>query len=173
VAALELTSHLELGPPESRYGEAELAALADPALAEALERRDLLASHLEDGRLQVHLGHPIYGDVIRSRTPALRARQVALDLAEAVERTGNDLTDNRLRVASWRHLAGEGDPDALFDGAVIARWRYDFDLADTLARAAGGGGAGGPPAPRRRCTPTTTCCSATASNDGRSRTRGP
>ncbi|HYZ97228.1 MAG TPA: AAA family ATPase [Acidimicrobiales bacterium] len=128
------------------YGEplglAELAVLSDPALAEGLERRDLLTSQLDGRRLQVRLAHPIYGDVVRARTPALRARAIAQSLAEAVEATDGQRHDDSLQVATWRLLAGGGDPDTLLEGATIARWRYDFPLAERLARAAVDAGGG-------------------------------
>lgn len=135
-ALLELVAY---GEP---LGQAELSSLADPAVAEALERRDLLAGHVEGRRLLVHLAHPIYGDVVRARTPALRARAVAESLAEAVEATRSRRHEDVLRVATWRLLAGSGDPDVLLEGAAVARWRYDFALAERLARAAIDAGAG-------------------------------
>ncbi|MGH9232489.1 MAG: AAA family ATPase, partial [Acidimicrobiales bacterium] len=135
-ALMELVAYGEpLGPDE-------LAALSDPALAEGLERRDLLASHLDGDRLRIHLAHPIYGDVVRARTPAVRAQAIARSLAEAVERTGPKRDEDILRVATWRLLAGGGRADVLLEGATIARWRYDFPLAERLARAALGAGAG-------------------------------
>lgn len=135
-ALMELVSY---GEP---LGQAELATLCDPALAESLERRDLLASHLDRRRLQVHLAHPIYGDVVRARTPELRVRKIAQSLADAVEKTGYERHDDLLRVATWHFLAGGGDPEILLEGAMIARWRYDFPLAESLARAAVDEGAG-------------------------------
>jgi DNA-binding CsgD family transcriptional regulator len=135
-ALMELVAYGEpLGPDE-------LAALSDPALAEGLERRDLLASHLDGDRLRIHLAHPIYGDVVRARTPAVRAQAIARSLAEAVERAGPKRDEDILRVATWRLLAGGGRADVLLEGATIARWRYDFPLAERLARAALGAGAG-------------------------------
>ncbi|HET9610896.1 MAG TPA: AAA family ATPase [Acidimicrobiales bacterium] len=133
---MELVSH---GEP---LGRAELASLSDPAVAAELERRDLLASHLDGRRLQVHLAHPIYGDVVRARTPAVRAEAIARSLAEAVEATGPQRDEDILRVASWRLVAGGGRADVLLEGATIARWRYDFPLAERLARAAREAGAG-------------------------------
>jgi DNA-binding CsgD family transcriptional regulator len=123
-------------------GQAELAGLSDPAVAEALERRALLASDVDGRRLAVHLAHPLYGDVVRARTPALRARTIARCLADAVEATSPSRRDDVLRVANWRLQAGDGSPELLLDGARIARWRYDFDLAERLARAALDAGAG-------------------------------
>lgn len=123
-------------------GPAELAALSDPALAERLERRGLLVSRLDGRRLQVHLAHPIYGDVVRARTSALRVRSVAESLATVVESSGARRHEDVLRVAAWRLVAGGGHRDVLLDGATVARWRYDFPLAERLARAADEAGAG-------------------------------
>jgi len=59
---------LAFGEP---LGAAELGLLGDPALAESLERRGLLSCRTDGRRLEIRLGHSLYGDVIRSRTPAL------------------------------------------------------------------------------------------------------
>jgi DNA-binding CsgD family transcriptional regulator len=135
-ALLELVAY---GEP---LGQAELAALSDHEVAEALERRGLLASHLDDRRMEIRLAHPLYGDVVRARTPALRARGIAESLADAVEGTGSARHEDALRIATWRLTAGDGDPQVLLDGATTARWRYDFPLAERLARAAADAGAG-------------------------------
>lgn len=135
-ALLELVSY---GEP---LGQAELALLSDPALAERLERRDLLTSTMDGRRLQVRLAHPIYGDVIRSRTPALRARSIAQSLAEAMEKTRQERHEDALRLATWQLQGGDGDPHLLLAGAEIARMRYDLPLAESLAQAAADTGAG-------------------------------
>ncbi len=130
---------LELVAYGEPLGHAELDALADPALAEALERRGLLTSEMAGRRLVVRLAHPLYGDVVRARTPAVRARAIAGELADALESTwpsGPKRRDDVLRVATWRLDAGGGSPEILLDGAMTARWRYDFPLAERLARAA-------------------------------------
>ena len=133
---------MELAAYGEPLGQAELATLPDPALPETLERRGLLASAMEGRRLQVRLAHPIYGDVVRARTPAVRARAIAETLASTVERAGPRRHEDVLRVATWRLMAGGGDPDVLLEGAVTARWRYDLALAERLARAAVHAGAG-------------------------------
>jgi DNA-binding CsgD family transcriptional regulator len=135
-AMMELVAY---GEP---LGQAELATLPDPELPETLERRGLLASGMEGRRLQVRLAHPIYGDVVRARTPAVRARAIAETLAATVERAGPRRHEDILRVATWRLLAGGGHPDVLLEGATVARWRYDLALAEGLARAAVDAGAG-------------------------------
>jgi hypothetical protein len=135
-ALMELVSH---GEP---LGQAELDALSDRAVADALERRGLLTTRFDGRRLQVSLAHPVYGDVVRARTPALRARAIAESLAGVIEQAPPRRHDDVLRIAAWRLTAGGGDPRLLLEGATIARWRYDFPLAERLARAAGEAGAG-------------------------------
>jgi DNA-binding CsgD family transcriptional regulator len=135
-ALLELVAY---GEP---IGHAELTALADTTVAEALERRELIRSDTEGRRLVFHLAHPLYGDVVRAHTSALRARVIARSLADVVEATGALRREDTLRVAAWRLEAGGGRPELLLDGAAIARWRHDFPLAERLARAALDAGAG-------------------------------
>jgi DNA-binding NarL/FixJ family response regulator len=133
---------LELVAYGEPLGQSELSALSDIAIAEDLERRDLLASYMDGRRLVVHLAHPLYGDVVRARTPTLRARTIAGALADAVEAAGPSRHEDELRVATWRLRAGGGHPDTLARGAAIARRRYDFALAEELAAAALDAGAG-------------------------------
>lgn len=135
-ALLELVSFAE------PLGLAELERLAEAHLAETLERKGLLTSQLNQRRLDLRLGHPIYGDVLRARTPTLRARLIARSLAEATEATGMRRREDVLRVATWHLTGGGGDPQLLFDAAQTARWRYDFPLAERLVQAAISGGAG-------------------------------
>src|SRR5690606_21907143 len=121
---------------------AELNALADPEVAERLERRGLLATRLDGRRLEIRVAHQLYADVTRARTPTLRQRRIARQLAEVVEATGGRRRYDPLRIATWHLAGGGGRPDLLLEGARVARWRYDFPLAETLARAAVAAGAG-------------------------------
>jgi DNA-binding CsgD family transcriptional regulator len=133
---------LELVAVGEPLGQAELGELADPALAEQLERRALLAARLDGRRLEVRLAHPLYGDVLRAQTPALRRRAIARSLAEVIEAAGMRRREDALRVATWHLFGGGGPPDVLLAGARSARWRYDFPLAERLARGAVAAGAG-------------------------------
>jgi DNA-binding CsgD family transcriptional regulator len=128
-----------LGEP---VGAAELQALADPSLAEDLERRGLLAGELDGDRLRVHIAHPLVGDVVRARTPALRTRAIVETLAGAAARRDPADHDDVLRLATLGLSSGEPDPDVLLDGAAIARDRSDLPRAEALARAAADAGAG-------------------------------
>jgi DNA-binding CsgD family transcriptional regulator len=135
-ALLELVS---FGEP---LGPAELTALSDVSMAEHLERQGLLASVVDRRRLQIRLAHPLYGDVVRARIPAVRVREIARRLAEAVEATGARRREDILRVATWRLSGGGARPGTMLAAATIARWRYDFPLAERLAREAIDAGAG-------------------------------
>jgi DNA-binding CsgD family transcriptional regulator len=117
-------------------GQAELSVLDDPSSAEALERRGLLVSGKSGRRLEVRLAQPLYGEVLRARLSAMQVPAIARRLAEAVEGTGLRRRDDTLRVATWRLETGGGHPDLMVAAAQAARWRYDFPLAEHLARAA-------------------------------------
>jgi DNA-binding CsgD family transcriptional regulator len=132
---------LELVSCGEPVGPAELA-MTDANLAEGLERKGLLVSSLQGRRLEIRMGHPIYGEVLRARMPALRLRAVACSLAEAVEARGARRREDALRVATWRLDGGGARPDLMLAPATTARWRYDFPLAERLARAAVEAGAG-------------------------------
>lgn len=122
-----------LGEP---LGPAELEALGDNETAEALERKALLRCRVEGMRMLVTLAHPLHGEVLRSRMPALRARAVARAIAETVEATGARRREDLLRVATWRLMGGGATAKQMYDAAVVARWRYDFRLAERFARTA-------------------------------------
>ena len=123
-------------------GPAELRWLADPSLAEGLERKGLLVSRIDGHRVEVRLAHPLYGDVLRARMPAMRLPEIARSLAEAVEATGGRRREDTLRVGTWRLEGGGAQPELMLAAATTARWRYDFPLAERLATAAVEAGAG-------------------------------
>jgi DNA-binding CsgD family transcriptional regulator len=129
-AVLEFVSFAE------PLGRAELGVLGDPASAGALERRGLLVSRKNGRRLEVGLAQPLYGEVLRARLSAMQVPAIARPLAEALEATGLRRRDDTLRVATWRLETGGGHPDLMVAAAHAARWRYDFALAERLARAA-------------------------------------
>lgn len=136
LALLELVA---VGEP---LGAGELTALGDPLVAERLERKGLLVSRTDGLRLSVRFAHPLYGEVVRSRTPALRCRALSRSLADAVEKFGARRREDLLRVATWRLDGGGGRPEQMLAAANAARWHYDFGLAERLARAAQANGAG-------------------------------
>ncbi len=138
-AERDLLETVSFGEP---LGLAELESLAGPGLVERLGRKRLLISSMSRRRVQVRLAHPVYGDVLRSQVPPLRARVIARALAESVEATGARRREDTLRVATWSLDAGIPRPEIMLSAARIARGRYDFGLAERLIIGAIGGGAG-------------------------------
>ena len=129
VSALELVA---FGEP---IGVDVIERLSTGAALDQLERKGLLVTQVDQRRLQARLAHPIHGDVLRDRTPVLRARAVQRALADATEQSGARRRDDALRVAIWR-LDGGGDVqvDLMVEGARLAKFAYDYDTAERLAR---------------------------------------
>lgn len=121
---------------------AELASLADLPTAEGLEERGFLSTRMEGDRREVRPAHPVYGDVVRAKTPALRVARLATLLADTVEKLGVNHPRDALRVASWRLDGGGGSPEVMLTAAQTARWTYDFPLAARLVDRALAVGAG-------------------------------
>ena len=136
---------LAFGEP---LGSELLRVLAEPESIEELERRGLIVSEVCDRGLQLRLAHPLYADVVRARTPAIRTVSVARALAEAVESAceTDDLRrpEDTLRIATWHLECGGGSSALMLEAAQAARGSYDFDLAARLAEAAVERGAGFP-----------------------------
>ena len=130
LAALELVA---FGEP---IGVDVIERLSSGAALERLERRGLLATEVDDRRVQARLAHPLHGDVLRERTPLFRARSVRRALADEVEATGVRRRGDVLRVALWR-LDGGGTtrPDLLLEAARMAAFANDDKVAVRLARA--------------------------------------
>ena len=114
---------------------ADLATLVDLEMAQRLERSGWLRCE-DEGHGSVNLGQPLYGDVLRKQVPRARAKTIASMLAERAESNPTRSPEDVLRIGRWRLLAGGGEPTLLIAAAEIARWRYDFDLAERLACAA-------------------------------------
>jgi DNA-binding CsgD family transcriptional regulator len=131
--------YLTLGEPLEL---AELALLAEPAAVETLERKGLITSRVDGRRVQMWLAHPIYGDVLNAGVSPLRERAIARSLAEVIETPGGPRRNDTLLLASLRLVGGGGSAELLLSGAIAARARHDYSLAERLARAAiedGGG----------------------------------
>ena len=100
-----------------------------------LQRRDLLSLEHSGKRLDLRLAHPLYGEVLRARTPSPHA--IVARLAEALEATGARRREDLLRLASWRLEAGaSGPPELLVSAAWRALASFDPALAERLAAAA-------------------------------------
>lgn len=126
------------------FGEPVGAAeLGDLGPAEDLERAGLLVSSLRGSRVEIRMAHPLYGEVLRARLPAVRVPSIARELAEAAERDGGPLlqrpAQDVLRIGTLRLSGGGGSVELMLAAARIARSRYDFVLAERLAAAASDG----------------------------------
>jgi DNA-binding CsgD family transcriptional regulator len=141
VAVLELVA---AGEP---LGLALLEAMTEPEALEDAERQGFIAVAQDGARTQARLAHPLYGEVLRQRTPRTRSRRLWASLAEVAEGTGMRRREDLLRIGRWRLDCGAGgDPALLTAAARRARQMFDMDLAGRLARVAldsGGGVAAG------------------------------
>lgn len=135
--ALEL---LALGEP---LRLPEMLALAGHEPLAAVEERGLLTVDAADAVGQVRLSHPLYGEVIRSALPSLRARELRLTLARTVRLRVPPEPQDTLRVTRW--LIDAGEPIAassLLEAAYAARLAGDTAFAAALAERALEAGAG-------------------------------
>jgi ATP/maltotriose-dependent transcriptional regulator MalT len=131
VDALELVA---FGEP---IGVELIEQLASASALEALERKGVVVTELDERRIQARLAHPLHGEVLRDRIPPLRARSVRRSLADAVEAAGARRRGDVLRVAVWRLDAGGDATAASFvQAAQQAKFANDFGVALRLAQRA-------------------------------------
>lgn len=122
-----------------------LTSLADQRTVESVESKGLLWARQDDRRVEVRLGHPLYGEVLRAGCLPERASALRRALADAVEATGARRKDDWLRIATWRLDASiPVQPAVLATAASRALAMLDLPLAERLARTAFD--AGGDPA---------------------------
>lgn len=120
-----------------------LQKATDETDVEAAQERGLIRELRDDRRINIRLAHPLYGDLIRKRCPATRARRLKGELADLFERTGNNRRDDLLRLAVWRLDSNTAqNAGLLMRAAGQAFGRFDVPLAARLARAALGTGGG-------------------------------
>jgi hypothetical protein len=127
-------------------GEVALDAVATVAgndVLEDLERRGLLTVRASGRRTNVSLAHPLFAEVLLRLLPALRARRLRRELADAVEAVGARRRDDRMRLVAWRiDGGGDVDPESVLDAARLAVVDGDDAIADRLIKRARSGGAG-------------------------------
>lgn len=142
---------LALGEP---LGAGLLEALVGPDADERLARLEaegFIVAVQDQRRLDVRLGHPLYGEVLRATMPLSWANRARLSLAEAVAAHGCRRQNDAIRVAMWRLDAGARTPaDIALAAANQALLRFGSDLAERIIRSSDGGSAGdgGDPDPR-------------------------
>ena len=131
VATLEL---IAFGEP---LGVDVVAGLVGSDPLVRLERKGLVETALDGRRFEATLAHPVHGEVVRDRTPLVRAREVQRLLADAIESHQNRRRADVLKVALWRVEAGGAtSPELLIDAARQAGFAHDIETALRLARAA-------------------------------------
>jgi DNA-binding CsgD family transcriptional regulator len=133
-AEVEVLEFVAFGEP---LGIGMLSSLSDPAAIEQLERKGLLELVRDGRRDEIRLSHPMYGEVLRLRTPGLRVRSVSRVLAEALESTGSRRRGDALR-ASLLRLDGGGLPPLplLLEATAQALFAHDYKTALRLGRTA-------------------------------------
>jgi DNA-binding CsgD family transcriptional regulator/tetratricopeptide (TPR) repeat protein/type II secretory pathway predicted ATPase ExeA len=133
--ALELVA---LGEPVT---EAVLGRLVPAEVVRRLERRHLVeARHAPDSdsrRIEVRLGHPLFGEVLVSDASPRRLNECRRQLVAAWEQESSLAPDEILRVANWRAAVGDhGNPAVLLAGARRAMVLGDSVTAERLGRGA-------------------------------------
>ena len=82
IDALAVSEPIELG---------SLARITNAAAVEDAETRRLITLHRIDGRVEVRVAHPIYGEVRRARAPETKLRRLrGLIAAELAKCDGGD-----------------------------------------------------------------------------------
>ncbi|HXR73540.1 LuxR family transcriptional regulator [Actinocrinis sp.] len=116
-----------------------LRELAPGADLVAMESKGLIRVRGDGQRRPAGPARLLDTEVLRNRTPQLRADQICRTLAEAVEAKGARRADDRLAIALWHLTAGGGAniPVAVYlSAARSAHATIDPGLAERLARAA-------------------------------------
>jgi DNA-binding CsgD family transcriptional regulator len=134
-AALELVA---VGEPISA---ACLQQLGVAETSERLERRGLVSSRrAPSGSSSDHetsLGHPLFGEVVRSEMSSKRRDEVRLLLADALDATSDGADTDQFRVVLWRADAGgHARTEQLLAAARRAWALWEPAVAERLARSA-------------------------------------
>ena len=86
-------------------------------------------------RIEVRLGHPLYGEVVRASLPTLRGNALRARLADDLRARGLERPGDALRVAAWLEEAGVAiDEPLLLAAARDANAAGDPELAERFAR---------------------------------------
>ncbi|GIH09107.1 LuxR family transcriptional regulator [Rhizocola hellebori] len=130
-AVVEFVAH---GEP---IGLPLLTQATDARAVERAEELQLIRVVPEGRRVTVRLAHPLYGEVVRRRSPLTRAHRQLATLAELVEKAGAKRRDDLLRVAVWRLDSNTVDnPLPLLGACQQAFASFDMPLACRLGQAA-------------------------------------
>lgn len=123
---------------------AHLTALADPAAIEEAERRELITVSDTSAAGVVRFAHPLYGEVRRANTGALRAARLRGRIAAAMTAAppGTNPPDPARLGLLWLESDLPGDAGVYTRGTLAAFQRLDLPLTHRLADAAVASGAG-------------------------------
>lgn len=126
-AALRVVELVALGAP---LGLSTFTATADPeAIAEA-EASGLIDVVRDERRVDVHIGHPLYGDVVRRHLGGARAADRHHELVGMVESTPMRRRSDIVRAATWQLRSGGA---VVSDEMVLAARRALYDRDEALA----------------------------------------
>ena len=118
-------------------GLSTLEETVGPGPLEHLDRAGLIAVRADGRRQQVTLAHPLYGEILRGRMPALTRRRLLLALADRIDAYGARRREDAVRVATARlEATGWADPALLVRAARLARYGQDFVHVERLGQAA-------------------------------------
>jgi DNA-binding CsgD family transcriptional regulator len=131
------TEALDILAVREPVGLATLEALVGIERLEQLDRSGLIAVRTDGRRQQVRLQHPLYGELLRARMPALTRRRLLLEHADRIDAHGARRREDPIRVATARlEATGSADPGLLVKAARLARYGNDFPELERLGRAA-------------------------------------
>ena len=106
--------------------------LTSEELLDALDLRGMLEVTEVEGRAEVSLAHPLFGEVLRGRMGRLRSRRVREQLARAMAGHA-DRPDDRLQLARWIiDTDGELEVDLALETARLALIRKDERTAERI-----------------------------------------
>jgi DNA-binding CsgD family transcriptional regulator len=128
--ALEL---VVLGEP---IAMASLLEVVPARSLEALESEGLLRVASDEGGDLVRPAHPLHADAVRAGLPELRRRRLLGTLADLVQREGGARQALRLVLLHLEAGATDIDPTLLREAAIEARFGYEGETAERVARAA-------------------------------------
>ena len=118
-------------------GLSALEELVGSAQLEVLDRAGLLSVRTDGRRQVVTLAHPLHGEILRTRMPALTRRRLLLEHADHLDAFGARRREDAIRSATARlEASGSADADLLIRSARLARYGHDFVTVERLARAA-------------------------------------
>ena len=133
----EATEALDILAVWEPAGLSTLEGLVGSERLEQLDRAGLLAVRSEGRRQLVTLAHPLHGEILRARMPALTRRRLLLEHADRIDALGARRREDPIRVATARlEATGTADPRLLVRAARMARYGSDFVQVERLARAA-------------------------------------